>query len=101
MRIHARFRRRRFFGVRHCAVKRLYARSAARGVGKKFRRRPTGIEECSETRIVHFPNGRSRITGGRPEGSSRYTWKVAAELCISHDANAADVENEKRRGADC
>jgi oxalate decarboxylase len=35
------------------------------------------------------------------KGSSRYTWKVAAELCFSHDANAADIEDEEWRGAHC
>ena len=31
------------------------------GIGEEFRCRPTGVRECAETRVVHFPSGCSGV----------------------------------------
>ena len=65
------------------------------GVGEE------AFAESAQARAVHFPNGCSRGTGGRSESSGRSTWKVTAGFCFSHDGNAADEADERRRGAHC
>src|SRR5260370_38425814 len=82
------FRRWRFFGVRDSPAERLDGAPAARGPVKKLRRGRNGFEKTPEARAIHFPDGSSRTTEGRSESSRRSPGEVAAQFCITHDANA-------------